>query len=230
MTSLRIQSQLDTPKSWILGERMFRIKSWEIEKEEIHTLIASIVKGPFHINQINNKEGELKGITLLYINNPEDVEIVRKTLLITSSGTELRKISHIKENIIDSKTIKTTAPIWVTANKVREVFSKYNSDFTKRTLTVDKKVVESVEFPVVRFYPTIVDRNGKSTKVNVVYIEFSPEEAHKHDSFIALSMEHRCKFTNNISKEEATLIFDKWTVEKIKAPIKTEVVLDKIHE
>lgn len=230
--NLRIQSQLDTPHAWILG-KMFRIKSWEIGKDEIENTVSKIIKGEYKINQIHNKEGELKGITLLYVQDPEDLERIRTSLLITDSGTELRKTSQLPLSLIKSRTIKTTAPLWVTKKKVLSVFSKYNTDKTKRCMKINKVEVQNATFPIVRFYPTIVNREGVMTKVNVIYIEFSPLEECKYDSLIALSMEHRCKFINNISGEEAILIFDRWTVEKdpVRKLIKeTEEEIPKITE
>ena len=215
MSSYRIQSQLDTPKEWILDGRMFRIKSWEIKKDEIATLISSLVEDQYKINQIHDKNGELKGITLLYLHSEKDVELIRKTLLITSSGTELRKTSHISPSTIETRTIKTTAPLWVTKGRIYSVFSKYNSDPNTYDISVDQKMMIGVKYPIIRFHPTHVDRDGKNTKVNIVYVEFSPRSGNSKDSFIALSMEHRCVFKNIISSEEAVLIFDKWMVEKI---------------
>jgi leucyl aminopeptidase len=223
--SYRILSQEDTPSSWILGGKMFRIKSWEIKKEEIDRLCSTIIKGKYELNQIHSKDGDLKGITLLFISDRKDVEKIRKTILVTESGTELRKTSQLANSFISTRTIKTTAPVWVTSKKILKVFSKYNSDPTLRTLIVDKKEVNDVQYPIVRFFPTVVDRNGSKTKVNVIYIEFSPKESCKYDSFIALSMGFRCNLVNNISGEEATLIFDRWTVDKIK-----DTVEDKDHD
>lgn len=223
-STLRIQSQLNTPSSWILDGRMFRIKSWEITKEEIDDLMKTLVKGSYSINQIHLREGDLKGISLLYLELPEDVEKIRTTLLKTSSGTELKKISQVKQNLIESRTIKTTAPIWITKDKILEVFSKYNSDPTERSIIIDKKLLENVTYPLVRFYPTEVNRNGEIIQVNVIYIEFSPKYESRYDSFIALSMEHRCKFKND--DEEAILIFNKWTVEKIKDKKRTKVSIN----
>lgn len=211
---LRIQSQLDTPHEWILSGKMFRIKSWEIEKDEIDRLCSQIIKGEYKLNQIHGKDGTLKGITLLHVSDPEDVERVRTTLMITESGTELRKTSQLTNAAIETRTIKTTAPIWVTKKKLLSVFSKYNSDKTNRTIKVDGRDIEGIQYPIIRFYPTEVIRDGSKTKVNVAYVEFSPLEKYKYDSLVALSMEHRCSFFNNISGEEAILIFDRWTVEK----------------
>jgi hypothetical protein len=215
----RTQSQLDTPKEWILDGRMFRIKSWEIKKEEIDVLIKSIVKGPYKLNQIHDKNGELKGITLLFLSSEEDVELIRTTILITSSGTELRKTSHILTPTIETKTIKTTAPLWVTKAKLYNIFSKYNSDPNTYDISVDQKMMVGIKYPIIRFHPTHVDRNGRKTKVNVAYVEFSPVPEYSKDSFIALSMEHRCVFKNIISDEEAVLIFDKWMVENKKEKV-----------
>lgn len=231
--SLRIQSQLDTPHTWLLGGesgKMFRIKSWEIGIDEIDRLCSQIIKGKYKLNQIHGKDGTLKGITLLYVFEPEDVEKIRTTLMITESGTELRKTSHMTNAIVETRTIKTTAPIWVTKKKVLSVFSKYNSDMTKRSLKIDGEYVTDVMYPLVRFDPTEVIRDGIKTKVNVIYIEFSPLEEYKYDSLVALSMEHRCKFLNNISGEEATLIFDRWTVEpKTESRCHSQLSVTKTH-
>lgn len=227
MSESRIRSQENTPKSWILDGLMFRILSWEIEKEEIEELIDSLIgKGNYSINQIRSKNGELKsgGITLLYVKSPEDSEKIRTTLLITSSGTELRKIPHSFIKNIETKTIKTTAPLWITKEKILDVFSKYNTDQNVYDMKIEGKLIKGVKYPLVRFYPTIVDRNSIKTKVNIIYVEYSPKSECKNDSFIALSLEHRCKFYNKLSKEEAVLVFDKWVIEK---PIK-DVIKEKI--
>lgn len=218
-------SQLNTPKEWILDGRMFRIKSWEIEEKEIHTVVDSLVKHEFKINVIRGKDGVPKGITLLYLSDPEDVEIIRTNLLITETCTELRKISQLSNPENVSRTIKTTAPLWISKERILKVFSKYNSDPDSYDFKIDGVKVKGVKYPIVRFYPTTVDRDttdkdtgkvsAKKTKVNVVYVEFSPKEKCKYDSFIALSMEHRVPFYNSLSQEKATLIFDKWTVDKV---------------
>lgn len=221
----RIRMQLDIPKEWIMNGKMFRIKSWEIEEAEIRALIDTLVKHDYRINMIRGKDGILKGITLLYLTNKEDVEKIRTTLLITSSGTELRKISQLKESHIVSRTIKTTAPIWVTKEKILSIFSKYNTDAEEYDISVDHKFSKNTKYPLVRFHPTLVDREGKTISVNVVYVEFSPKFDSRYDSFTALSMEHRVEVKNNISGETAVLIFDKWTVEKTD-PIKRK---DKIY-
>lgn len=203
----RIQSQLNTPKEWIMNDRMFRIKSWEIGEAEIRSLLDTLIKHKYSLNLIKSKNGLLKGITLLYLTNEDDVEKIRTSLLVTSSGTELRKVSQIPKCDIASRTIKTTAPIWVTHARVFSIFSKYNTDPEPHKGT-------QLPYPLVRFHPTIVDRDGKLTHVNVVYVQYSDKPSSINDSFVALSMEHRSTVKNNISGEEATLIFDKWTVEK----------------
>lgn len=214
VANARIQSQLNTPKEWIMNNRMFRIKSWEIGEDEIRSLIDSLVKHKYSLNLIRGKSGELKGITLLYLTDDNDVEIIRTSVLITSSGTELRKVSQFPKSDIASRTIKTTAPIWVTHARVYSIFSKYNTDPQFYDISMDHKINKSTQYPLIRFHPTIVDRDGKMTHVNVVYVEFSPNPLCQNDSFVALSMEHRTVVKNNISGEMATLIFDKWTVEK----------------
>lgn len=210
----RIKSQIDTPHKWILDGRMFRILSWEIEEEEIRELLHREIGDEYSLNLIRSKEGELKGITLVYLKDPEKVEKLRTTLLITATGTELRKTSHLPVTVIPTRTIKTTAPMWITRKKIYNVFSKYNSDPNKYDIIVDQTLAKGIQYPVIRFHQTTVDRDGKNTRVKVVYVEFSPNPEYKNDSFIALSMEHRCRFKNAISGEEATLIFDKWTIEK----------------
>jgi hypothetical protein len=228
MANPRTQSQLDTPKEWILDGRMFRIKSWEIKKEEIKSLMDTIIKGEYALNQIHDKNGELKGITLLYLRSPDDVELVRTTILLTESGTELRKTSQVPFSTIPTKTIKTTAPMWVTKQRLQAVFGKYNSDPKEYDLLIDQTLTKGVKYPIVRFYPTRVDRNGKKTQVKVAYIEFSPDPRYAKDSFIALSMEHRCLFKNPISGEEALLIFDKWTVEKTEAQLQISEAIEEV--
>lgn len=222
MSEIRILTQKQTPSSWILDGRMFRIVSWEIESEEIEELIDSLIgKDSYSINQIRSKEGDLKGITLLFINDPAKVEIIRTTLLVTSGGTELRKTTPLKNNIVDTHTIKTTAPLWITKERILSVFSKFNSDPHTYDLIVDEKELKNVKYPLVRFYRTVVDRKGVKTPVNVIYIEYSPHSKYKYDSFIALSIQHRCSFENYLSKEKAVLIFDKWYTEKsVKESIK----------
>lgn len=147
MSSARIQSQLDTPKTWILNDRMFRIKSWEIKEDEIKQLLDSIVKHDYKINLIRGKEGELKGITLLYLNHKEDVETIRTNLLVTSSGTELRKTSQIPNCSILSRTIKTTAPLWISYDRMYKIFSKYNTDNDTYDLPIDHKITKGVKYP-----------------------------------------------------------------------------------
>lgn len=211
----RIHSQLNTPKEWIMNNRMFRIKTWEIEETEIRALLDKLIVHKYYLNVIRNKEKQLQHISLLFLTDDSDVEKIRTTLLVTSSGTELRKTSQLKNNNISTRTLKSTVPIWLTHARVWSIFSKYNTD-TKvyDNVVVDHKVLKNVQYPLIRFYPTTVDRKGKVAKVNVVYIEFSPNPACKNDSFIALSMEHRSEIKNNISGEIETLMFDEWTVEK----------------
>lgn len=191
----RINSQKNTPKEWILNGKMFRIKTWEIDEPELKDLFDSLIKNDYSMNVIRDKNGILKGITLLYVNNPEDVETIRTTLLVTSTKSELRKTSQMHDTNIKSRTIKTTAPISITKEKFYSEFSKYNSDIGSK-------------YPLIRFHPTYVDRKGKRTKVNIVYIEFSPKSECVYDSFIALSMQHR------LTIEKDILIFDRWTDEK----------------
>lgn len=225
MSTPRLQSQLDTPKEWVTDGKMFRIKSWEIEKEEIDTLVKTLIQGEYSINVIHSKEGELKGITLLYVKDPEDAEKIRTTLLVTSSGTELRKTHPLRGSIVKTRTIKTTAPNWITKKRLLNVFSKYNSDPKRYDIAVDGTVIKGIRYPVIRFHPTNVTRNGVITPVKVVYIEFSPDPECIHDSFIAYSMEHRHVFKNPLSGEEATLIFDEWLVEKINVKDTEKLVL-----
>lgn len=229
VANARIQSQLNTPKEWIMNNRMFRIKSWEIGEAEIRSLFDSLIKHKYSLNLIRGKSGELKGITLLYLTDDYDVEKIRTSLLITSSGTELRKVSQISKSDIASRTIKTTAPIWVTHARVFSIFSKYNTDPQFYDISMDHKMNKSTQYPLIRFHPTIVDRDGKMTHVNVVYVEFSPKPSCQNDSFVALSMEHRTQIKNNISGEMATLIFDKWTVEKTH-PISEKIKINAISE
>lgn len=213
----RIQSQLNTPKKWIVNNRMFRIKSWEIEEPEIRSLLDTLIVHKYYLNVIRNKERVLQKITLLLLTNDEDVEKIRTTLLITSSGTELRKTAPLRNNVIPTRQLKTTAPIWLTYSRLMSIFSKYNTDMEYYDLPINHTIVKNVRYPLIRFHPTTVDRHGKLTKVHVVYIEFSPKISCQYDSFVALSMEHRSEIKNNISGDVETLMFDKWTVEK---PIK----------
>lgn len=227
-SEIRKISQLNTPHDWVINGKMFRIKSWEIEEEEIRAVIDPLIKhGPYKINVIRGRDGITKGMTLLFVEHPLDVETIRTSLLITETGTELRKTSHFPNSNNVSRTIKTTAPIWITKERMYKIFSKYNTDPDTYDMIVDKKHLKNAKYPIIRFHPKVVDRHGKPTKVNVLYVEFSPKDSCKYDSFIALSMEHRVVIENALSKEVVVLIFDKWTVDKVAS---RKLVKDVVHD
>lgn len=210
------ETQDNTPDEWILDGRMFRIKTWELSHEEVESAILEhIPKDSFELSVIKDKTGESKGISLLYINDPEYVRKIKTHQLITRVGkiSNLRKISHIKDKEIETNTIKTTAPVWVSKERIFEEFKQYNSDPNKHVIKVDgaKKLRE---YPIIRMHQTKVMRGDELIKVNVIYVQFSSNEKYKYDSFIALSMKHRLEITNPITRERCTLLFDKWTTEK----------------
>lgn len=205
--------QLDTPTDWIINGKMFRLKTWELQLPEIEECIKKYISGPFSLSQIKDKEGELKGITLLYVDTPTDAEKIRKILLITSGGTKLRKMPR-KISLPSTTTLKTTAPTWASKQIIREAFAKYNTDPGSYNLIVDQNISNNVSYPIVRFFQRKIERNGRTVPAVVVYIEFSPRKEFSDDSYVALSMVHRLEIKNPISGEKATLVFENWISDK----------------
>lgn len=205
--------QFETPNDWAINGKMFRLKTWELQLSEIKDCIKKYINGPFSLSQIKDKEGELKGITLLYVDTPNDAEVIRKVLLVTSGGTKLRKMPR-KASLPITNTLKTTAPTWASKHVIRDAFAKYNTDPGSYNIVVDQQILNNVSYPIVRFFQRKIERNGRTVPAVVVYVEFSPKKEFVDDSYVALSMVHRLEIKNPISGEKATLIFENWISDK----------------
>lgn len=223
----KVDFQKNTPSSWILGGKMFRLKTWELNHEEIESAIIKIIpKDSFILNVIQDKDENKKEISCLYVKDEENVEKIRTSELETTIGkiSKLRKVPQFKHHFIKSKTIKTTAPLWVTKNMIYQSFYIFNTDKKIYKMNIDGKV-KLTKYPVVRMYPTKVIRDGSETDVNVIYVQFSNKKECENDSFIALSINHKLlvKDKNNCCK----LLFDEWTKEKkLSKRIKQDTIED----
>lgn len=206
--------QKDTPTEWILGGRMFRLKTWELSYNEIESAITKLIpKESFELNVIQDKDENKKEISCLLVKDKDSIEKIRTNELVTTIGkvSKLKKVSHIKNNLIESRTIKTTAPTWVTKEMIFSSFLPYSSDKKIYKVKVDKNV-KLVQYPIIRVHPKKVLREGEMIDVNVIYVQFSPNSESKDDAFIAVSMKHRLPLSNK--NNSCVLLFDNWTKEK----------------
>lgn len=148
-----------------------------------------------------------------------------------TSGTENRPSTSVIPRTVIKKTqkyvlpeghcrytIKTTAPLWVTKQMIKDIFDQYSSDQELYTLNIDGKICENQRYPIVRTSPRWVTRHGEKILVNVVYVEYSPKPGHEDDALVAQSMQYRTFITNPANPEERiSLIFNPWIVDKSEA-------------
>jgi|JI10StandDraft_1071094.scaffolds.fasta_scaffold596742_2 hypothetical protein len=215
-----------TPKQWVtVGHHMIRLRTWELTYDQVCEAVKPfIVDGNFKLVVRTEKNGCPIGYSALLVEKESDMDRIRSNSLIYTpldvegeKPTVIAKIQkYSKSPGYDEYTIKTTAPLWASRQMIKDIFSKYSSDKDYYTLTIDGRVYENEQYPIIRFSRNTVMRYGIKTDVNVVYIEYSPKHGCEDDALVAQSMQYRTYVKNpNDLSDIASLVFKFWKLEKI---------------